>query len=787
MLALLRPRCLPHSPRLLQTRGLRASPRRIPSYLKRRFWHEDFIKSEKATEAKFVLDLDKGQLQHKEQLYVPTDSKDVRQRRLIENLNSFLGKASLGTDNAEALHHELWNAYQQAKHVDPKLNLRLPDQAWDILWSSQWTYLPDSENHNLVDRLAELAYDMEGALQLGPAIRIPKTFEDLFFGGEQEKALSLWEEDYGRCGEHGQEYEAEHLEVGARLHALAGNARRARDIMEQLYMLFPSWDTSVMVDVFRAHTSSDNKEQHAIAKDIYDAMKERKADKITIQDYDAWLMGFIKMKHLRYAEAVFRDLVHDGHVSLTESVEDIAAVLKRFHMLEQLGMDVHSKTNLALDALAVLPRSYHFYLFSDWMKTAVAENAPQVTVQIMDIMLQRGYTPETTHLNLLLKSLFRSKNDPSVLKAENIGWGMIDEACKARTCPIATSVPDQIYWHATHPTDLMEYKNSDGKLAVANTTTVALMMHHHGKKLQWEHVDYLMRQFKEQNMKPNETILNVMLDNSCRKGSYAEVWATYQSFTNPTSEADAVFPTGSSMRQLWKTLRLALGDHETRDDPKLPNPRELLKETVKWWRKCKFRPDAARFHMGLTGRDKGALTKLVMHCFSYTQDLAGSLVAIHVLRWEFNILPTEEMETILKRQVGFVDMTLENKTVRAGFKRSNASGSNAKRVARVYELLKTRREEEMAKQGLRWDMMSAEQRGDLRLQVMSDFVRVKLGEEYSPELVEKMISVAAWSVGVYGLHTGFAEDVQPEEEPSVEEKHEESEKGGDWTFHWDRD
>jgi hypothetical protein len=46
-----------------------------------------------------------------------------------------------------------------------------------------------------------------------------------------------------------------------------------------------------------------------------------------------------------------------------------------------------------------------------------------------------------------------------------------------------------------------------------------------------------------------------------------------------------------------------------------------------------------------------------MHCFSYTQDLAGSLVALHVLRRYFDIFLTDKVAEILQRQMAWVDMS----------------------------------------------------------------------------------------------------------------------------------
>ncbi|KAF2831129.1 hypothetical protein CC86DRAFT_282798 [Ophiobolus disseminans] len=577
----------------------------------------------------------------------------------------------------------------------------------------------------------------------------------LFTNGKKEEALKEWEADDSSCDLHEHHNKRQHLNVGAKLHATAGHADLARTIMSRLYHLYPDHDSSVMMTVFRAHTSSTNEEHHDAAKDIYIGFKKRRASLMTFGDYDACLVGFLEARHLRHARQVFLDMVKDGYLASRGSAVCVEEVLQRLHMLYRLGTDISTMTSIALDAITVLPPAYHGHLFGDWMKFTVVQQAPEAASQILDMMFQRGYTPETFHFNMLLKALVRTKDDSNVLKAENIAWRMIDKARethKSNDQPL--SISERISQRLQKPT--LQDLNSVRSVPVANVTTFALMMQHHAKKLQWEHVDYLSRQLKEISLTPNATIMNVLMDNKCRQGAYADAWTIYKRLTSPprNSSNEGVFPDGASFRCLWKNLRLAYGDYATREDPNLPSPRELLREMTEWWGLCRSRHDADRFRLGLAAPDHGAITALMMHCFSYTQDLAGSLAALHVLRQKFDIFPTEKALDILQSQMAWIDMARDSQSLRSQHFHSRSNARNKERIDHVYQILRQRRLERMNLKDGDHENFTVEEIGDMGLNLLSEFVRVVLKRTYPPELVEDMMETACRSVGAPGMKTG---------------------------------
>jgi len=700
--------------------------------------------------------LERQKLRDEQTVAIIHQPGNVEQSPFIRRLNFRL---RAGVQQSDQLHLQfpLWRAYASAKKHIPILPSLMPERAWDVLWDTQ--VKGDEQDPSRQSRLEMLYRDMDSVGKTATVGQRIAYLESLFSAGREEEALSAWEKDHNwantaanTASRH--DYKPEHLELGAKLYALARQPDRARDIMGKFLDLYPTWNTSVMVSVFRAHTELKSATHHDTAKTIYLELKEQLGSNMTLEHYDACFVGFLQARHLRYSKQVFRDMVKDGHLATAFSPEQIEEVLKRLNMLYRLGTDIEKMTGIALQVLSILPQPYHSHVFGDWMKSAVVRRAPEAAAQILDMMFSRGYQPDTVHFNLLLKALFRTKDEPRVLKAENIGWRMIEEARKASSKKLPSEpAPEIIAKKANVIAETVLDSEAARKVPKANITTFALIMQHHATNLQWEHVDYLTRQLQATDVQPNAAFMNVIMDNYCRKGKYSEAWKTYKSLTHVPEGTPGVFPDGASIRCLWKTLRIALGDHASRDDPGLPTPRELLAETALWWTRCRSRRDVEQFRMGLAAANHGAITSLMMHCFSYTQDLAGSLVALHVAR-TFSIFPSDKSAAILQNQAAWNDMHSETESVRSQYHHSKNYKNILEKLSRVYYILMERRLERAGLTEDSFDSMSDEQLGDFGLNLLSEFVRVVMKRSYPPDTVEAMIADAKKEVGVPDMSTG---------------------------------
>ncbi|KAF2627931.1 hypothetical protein BU25DRAFT_410566 [Macroventuria anomochaeta] len=768
MLALRRLRCLLHSIPSSQTRCLRTQPREIPTYARR--WdpsrHEPLRSTKAPNEPrrntpeqdprKDTIDAPREPIARRsstEDIVIRFNSRNPQIAHNIRRLQYLLNLANHKDDLNWTLRAPLWRAYSLAKEHKVTVTTYLSQRAWNVLWKSQYADFFNVDRRKA--HLAELDRDLlvaRGLLaaKIDPiAGQVAYHIEEKFMAGEEQAALEEWE-----TSRHEFPMTPEYLDVGARLYGLAGLPDQARAIMDDLLKLDPNWDLSVMMAVFRAYTSSELKQHHKEAKEIYYSMKARIGSNGAIETYDSCMIGFLEARSLPDAKEVFRDMVREGCLGTEGSVSHVREVLRRLNLLYTLGTDISRMTSIALDAIAVLPPAYHGHVFGDWMKSAVVENAPQAAAQVFDMMIQRGCEPETFHFNLLLRALLRTKEPENILKAENLGWKMIEEARESmrKERPAPHSRVKAIDRKLKDVSAL----NANPTIAVpaATVSTFALIMRHHAQSLQWEHVDYLARQLKFASVEPNCTIMNVLIDNKCRQGKFVEAFQIYKSLTDNPDSSATVFPDGQSIRCLWKTLRLALADPVNREDPNLPTPRELLRETTNWWTQCRSRYDADRFLQGLAAADRGAIMGLILHCFSYLRDLPGSLIALHVLRLKFGIRPTKKTAEILRRQLAWVDMHGEIESVRMQLGRSNSNARNMERLSHTYGQLKQRRLQDLNITPDTLEKYSKEDMGDIELDVISEFVRLVLLANYPPEIVEAMIDGARNAVGLPNLPTG---------------------------------
>ncbi|KAF2739163.1 hypothetical protein EJ04DRAFT_427514 [Polyplosphaeria fusca] len=587
-----------------------------------------------------------------------------------------------------------------------------------------------------------------------------KYYKYMFSYISASRALKEWEAEHSSEPQDG--FKAQHLEVGAKMHAYAGHPDRAQEIMNELNRLYPEWSVGVAMAVFRSYTRSESDQHVAEAWKMYKMMREHLGTSATMEHYDSWFSGFLEARHLPFAKIVFKDTIAfsntivDKHTGSDLSRKKLEKLLRRLHLLYRLGDDIEKMTGIILLAISILPKDYHSHLFRDWMKSAVVHQAPEVAAQILEMMGKRGLEPAPFHFNLLLRTLLRTGEKRNILRAENLGWRMVDTAIKEP--PRTTSNRDAIDALANSERNGTAHQRTEqlqSHIPPANVSTYALIMRHHYNNFQWEHVDYLARKLKESKIRPNSALMTILMDIKCRQGRYDEVWAIYQSSTNVRDGmAGGVFPDGAAIRCLWKTLRLALGDDESREKGVLPTPRELLAETVAWWNLVRNRHDAERFKIGFAGADGGAISGLVMHCFSYTQDLPGSLVALHVLRKRFGIFPSDQAASILQKQTAWVDLRRESAAVKQSFGRGDSHARALDRMGRIYDVLKKQR---FKKHNITPDVyaqLSKTEIGDLGLNLVSEFIRVVLKRQHPPEQIESMIDEAKSQIKLPYLKTG---------------------------------
>lgn len=669
-------------------------------------------------------------------------SSDARERA-IRRMNDYLAfAASLRAEDPKRklarrrreekkeLRARLWRTYSLAKSVDATILSALSPLDWHLLWTS--ASIQAQQSQYAKTEVEELYRTMLSAGVAATSEQKIGYLKSIFMKGREKETLDKWTE---LGGPESCQADASLFECGIWLHAYAGELPRAMEMLEMLSAIHPKWDQGITVAVFRAHCLSSRAEDHDIAWSLYTRMKPSWSGGAVLQQYDSCFIGFLEARHYRYAEQVFVDCVRAGHLAADASREEVEKVLKCLYHLYPLAKEPEALTRLCTLSIAVLPKEYSEHVFEHWLRWTAALERPDDALDVLDAMFKRGCKPSVLHFNLVLGALLRQGDESHKLKGENIGWQMIEAVER----PGTVSVPGQ--------------GGALLRFPPANTATFALLMNHHAMHNQWEHVDYLIRQFRDLELHPNELILNVLMDSECRKGNYSGTWEIFNELVHHPKRGNPVFPNGATYRCLWKTLRLALQPPVSENLTFLPTPRALLAEMVQWFAKVRSRYDADAFRKGLAGREGLALCKLVLHPFGYAKDLPGSLVALHVLWNYFDLPPPVEAVDIIKRQIAWVDFRIEPQPV-TSVKHQSRKHSYERKLDSLGQVFRMIVEARFERLGIVPEDLGEKEMCEFMLQCLSEFVRVLLVRQYEPEVVEEMIEQAKRDVGLPDLPTG---------------------------------
>jgi hypothetical protein len=663
----------------------------------------------------------------------------------------------------------LWLFYLEFKARHPDRLASLEREVWSFLFYHQCR-APIREDLRM-KRLLQLHDDMESAGAKPSLVMRFAVIQSLVQSGGYNLALAIWKKCRVLKVATGmkQKY-IEYLQLGVLLHIHLNKTYNAHRLAMDLYDYAPQHSEKVLMAMFTAHIRASSKQARGdLAYDVFVRMKDLPEQKAMKEDYLAWLEAFLTCGCPEYAMDVFKAMVQsrhlaDGHDAKKE-VESLS-ILKR---ICDSTKDSEGYSKTMLSAISVLPKAYHLGIYHHWMQQTAVQNTPEAAAQILELMFRQGLQPDSFHFNFLLRVLRRTGNPEYVAKTENIGWKMIERASDRVINSLAFMRP--LFSQETtgnnsekEGTDVEAGFPLEMTIPPADSDTFAILLEHHTKAAQWEHVDYLKKKLSTVNFQPTSPLMNTILNVSRWSGDYGEVFRQFYAWTQPSDGGTATIPDGASWRALWATMRLAnvydstgegLSSVNNYTTEGIPTPRELLSGCVKWWEFIKSQPrfDPNRFKIGLAGKDGGAIQKLIIHCFNNANDLPGQLVALHVLRKIFNLIPPSDTYEMLRFQIikkGLVSAA----SARSTYVHSGLWEKNVERVDRVYHILMQRRFQRMNLTGDDFAALNLAEVADLNLKILSEFVRVVLVRKHPPGVVEAMIDEAKKEIGVPDLNTG---------------------------------
>lgn len=457
------------------------------------------------------------------------------------------------------------------------------------VWDHLWKTQLDI--HPRSKHIVMLGKDMEAA-----GVSLPKYAEQyieaLHYTGDTSTAIRIWEK------------EKLSAKVGAQLYATVGRPSKA----EEIALLHPEPDT--ILPVIQAWAES---KQSDAAYKLWLFYLKIKPTRDLLGQITSILLNAGRQE---MALAVFKDMI-------TGTARIPAAAEKD---INQFG----------LTAVLTVPGSYkNKFFFGAWIRWLLATGKVHDATLVVELMTEMGVRPDARHLNGIIAAWLRQDSREGRTKAEQIAWAMVQERVRQvqyRGRDMAAEEDKLLKEFGVEhwlPPWLLR------KMPAANAETFSILIQRYTRTTDRDKAADLTQIMKgPAQIKLNSFILNHWLHMSLRSSDLDGMWRQYQA-----AEAG---PDMLTFMTLWDGQRRNL----TRSpSSSFPDPRPLYLEMTNWLATLSG-PKLAE----AKGQFDASMYEQIIRCFCLHSDLPGTLLAVRHLHEIFNILPHEEVATMIIMQ-----------------------------------------------------------------------------------------------------------------------------------------
>lgn len=363
-------------------------------------------------------------------LFARIPFKNNEQASLVRRFNEALAKASRAMYNDDCRKH-LWEEYTKLKERFPESLRHFPKTAWRKLWKIQASLRPTDTQR--LDSLETLISDMEGNSSY--SIRVEKMIlhlEKEFASGRESEALVEWQshcQGYSQFRQHmhsemGIESHKwkEWLELGVRLHALAGDTDQASHITQQILRRYRTCDPRFIFVQILSFNHWPDTVLHRRAWILYLQLRQLPKFSLCLDDFQGLFHSFLRAGQKRCALAVLKDMTRldIADETLTTTVLECVKALHESCTTEQ-ELERHS-----ISALSVVPtRLQTKALYTSWLAQICKHGSGDDMARVIELMFERGLMPTANHLDGLLRAWLQSKDPHAAVKGEILAWSMI--------------------------------------------------------------------------------------------------------------------------------------------------------------------------------------------------------------------------------------------------------------------------------------------------------------------------------------------------------------------------
>ncbi|PNS20337.1 hypothetical protein CAC42_5787 [Sphaceloma murrayae] len=731
-----------------------ARMRRYDSSIDSKAFHETVIEAfpeeQRAAVAKVLARERKRKQDLEKSLHIELPKNEVTEP-ILRQFNKLLLLSSEQSESDER-RKELWKWYQRAKKQIPGFILRVPHQAWHVLWRS--TAMKMETNLYREERLVEVARDMSAAEVALLPEEAEAHYEALVMSGETKEAVDQWNRAY----ELSSGKDRLILEHGIKLFAAVGDIRKGFRTVRQYLQECPDADPRVLHPLLQASIQTGN--DH-MAYSLYLTLRDRMGDGMEMRDYDIVIAQFLTQDKKDLALAVFRDMMLQGTKSIqrktityTEERRLKEATMRRIDVLHAKSVSGKEINDVSLQALASLPVQWqNKFFFGSWIKKLIGMRDLSGAMKVVELMYQRGVKPDATHVNGIVGGLMRSKVEEKEQQGEAIAWAMIyrriafnssrsgEDMELLQNFGIMTEEPDRT--DRKLPLDLSR------PVPQCNVETFNVLGLHYLLKQKWAELRHLQRMLKPASITMSSFFMDHLLYMQLYNNGPAPMWNDFLNYTKETH------PDTESFNALWHAQQNLSDPNKQVEAGDFPSARILFRVMMEW--RIMLNPKSAEKMVDNFGAE---IYARIMSTFCNQKDFVGCIVALRAIFASFGNGPDDDISEILIAGLSSIYSPerpqLRFRKARRPMRRDVHKSSS---VEQVLSMLREQRTEELKRQGIDLEAMDEHSADEENINALCELIRLILVKiRQDPEAVEEALRAAAEEMGAAGMVTGDSEN-----------------------------
>lgn len=624
----------------------------------------------------------------------PHDTIPQQSQVFLDKFNATLDQVSMGASRAQ-VRKDIWKWYARCKTNVPNFLKMIPREAWDILWKSQSAgTLGESDRSS---HLRVLAQDkVSSGWTLSDAEQLAQ-LEGLYMDGQRSEAVKQWDILRGTDDRP----EMALLETGIHMFALEGQPERAEAALDDMLRLYPKSDPRTIISVISCCCKVRDVSR---AWTLYQKLQEMLGTDMRMEDYDAVCNDLLAIGEKEAALAVFRDmmLAHEQQQQQSDSFQP----LKRFSELVSLAKTPQEANNLSLQSMTFLPRRWQNKMFyASWLKKLIGQGDVDAASLVVDLMYERGVSPDARHLNGLIGAWLRNGSPAARKAAEERAWAMVQKRIDfTRERRLAKTPNASVHKRSIgeHGDDITVPISISKPVPAATIETFCILVQHYLRRSEFGHVRHLRDLLVDAEIPMNSFFMNHLLNAELRNRGHRAVWSRFEHMRR------TVEPDFESWIILWQCMKHHLDTVRNQDAAGFPSARNLFAQMMHWYLSLdERRRRQAAEELDIEGYND------VLRGLCLSRDLEGVFVAMHALHSLFGRLPDERTAHMIILMIARLDIRPATKQWLAH--RVTRSARNTRNIAQtteVLDLIRKHRLAQMAEMGVEVAELSTEARAE---------------------------------------------------------------------------